>query len=460
MTLTAFSDRGPAHALTVLTRLAQRQEQGKALLGKMLTGRLADLIEPALDVAAETGQPIGTILAECFTLGWSLFSLSEILLATGDPRAALKAGNEAVTLLRRQALNQRDLAWSLLLRGRVRGALGHRRKAVADCKEAVALFRRRSARQNAFYSTDLAVALHELSVRLHYLGRFAEAVEVTREALEIYRRLAGSAPQVFAEDLASCLNSLSHHFYEAGRVEESIAATRESIALYRQLVEQRPEATHGLAASLSNLAPRLSGMGQPAEALAPAQEAVELYRRMGDHLEGLATALHALGVVLLDREKPEEAMSHLEQAVALRRRLAASQPLVHDMDLASSLVSLGKAFSNQGRYREALAKSRSGARLLRQAIKRGDTFLRPRLAVTLSNQAHQLRELGKPQAALAAAEEAVELLTPFFVDNPEAYWTWTTLALGNYMRACEGAGREPDLRKVAKVVAAFARRNE
>jgi tetratricopeptide (TPR) repeat protein len=304
---------------------------------------------------------------------------------------------------------------------------------------------------------DLAVALHVLSVHLHYLGYFEQAIEVTQEALEIYRRLAASTPQVFIEDLASCFNSLSHHLYEAGRLKESVAATRKSIKLYRQIVPQAPRATLGLAASLSNLAPRLSELGQPAKALKPAAEAVELYRREEGFPEGLATALHALGTVLADLGRSAEATPHLEEAVRIRKRLAASQPRLYDVDLACSLVSLGKCFSDQERYRNALAKTRHGVRLLRRAVKRGEDFLRPRLAATLSNQAHQLRELGEPQAALTAAEEAVQLLTPFFVENPSHYMEWTALALGQYLGTAEEVGMEPDMGKMAKVIAAFAR---
>jgi tetratricopeptide (TPR) repeat protein len=391
-------------------------------------------------------------------LGRSLFDLSESLLAAGELRAALQTSNEAVARLRRVALSRRDLAWSLLLRGGIRAALGHRSKALTDCQQAVELFRQRPAQQAAFYRTDLAVGLHELSIRYHDLGDFAQAIEVTREAEKIYRRLAASAPQIFTEDLASCLNSLSHHLYEAGRMKESVAATRKSIKLYRKVLSWRPEATSGLAVSLSTLAPRLSELGQPAKALQHAAEAVELYRREDDDPEGLATALHSLGTSLLDLERPAEAMPHLEEAVAIRRRRATSQPTkIHDVDLACSLVSLGKSLSEQSRYREALAKTRRGVRLLRGAMKGGGDFLRPRLAATLSNQAHQLRELGEPKAALKSAEEAMRLLTPYVLETPEHYREWITAAVGNYLGAAGETGMEPDMGKVAEIVAALAR---
>lgn len=389
-------------------------------------------------------------------LARSLFDLSESLFAEGDLRAALAAIDEAVARLRRLPFDRRNLAWSLLLRGRIRGALGHRRKALADTQEAVALFRQRSEQQAAFFSVDLASALHLLGIRHHELGQFKAAIEVTREAVGIYRGLGVSEPGVLDEDLASCLNSLSHHLYEAGELEESVAALRESIDLHRRLLDRSAGAALGLAAALTFLAARLGELGLAAEALPAAEEAVDLYRGEQGPPEELSAALLSLGSILLDLQRPVEAMPWLEESVSLRTRLAASRPGIHDVDLASSLVSLGKAWSDQGRYEEALRASRRGARLLRRAVKRGDDFLRPRLAVTLSNQAHQLRELGRPQPALTSAAEAVKLLTPFFREQPERYLQWTTLAVGHYLGAAEDAGEEPDLELVAAVATVFA----
>ena len=57
-----FSDAG-YQTLTRLTRLAQRQENADRGLVQTFRGRLAQLAEPALDVAVETGDPMGRVLA-------------------------------------------------------------------------------------------------------------------------------------------------------------------------------------------------------------------------------------------------------------------------------------------------------------------------------------------------------------------------------------------------------------
>jgi len=57
------SQRSAHAALTVLTRLAQRRPAGEDWLRTAFRSRLVSLAESALDVAVETGDPIGLVLA-------------------------------------------------------------------------------------------------------------------------------------------------------------------------------------------------------------------------------------------------------------------------------------------------------------------------------------------------------------------------------------------------------------
>src|SRR5262245_15273367 len=51
------------HTLTVLNRLAHRKPQRAVRLEKALQGRLDKLADTALEVAVETGDPIGRVMA-------------------------------------------------------------------------------------------------------------------------------------------------------------------------------------------------------------------------------------------------------------------------------------------------------------------------------------------------------------------------------------------------------------
>ncbi len=59
-----FYDADPSAALTYLTRIAGRKEHARSWLTRSLEGqRFEELVELALEVAIETGDPIGRVLA-------------------------------------------------------------------------------------------------------------------------------------------------------------------------------------------------------------------------------------------------------------------------------------------------------------------------------------------------------------------------------------------------------------
>ena len=78
------------------------------------------------------------------------------------------------------------------------------------------------------------------------------------------------------------------------------------------------------------------------------------------------------------------------------------------------------------------------------AAARPDAFT-PDLAGSLHNLAICLSELGRREDALAAAEEAVRLLKPYFLQQPAAFAKAIIAYARDYIRRCELAGREPDV---------------
>jgi hypothetical protein len=77
------------------------------------------------------------------------------------------------------------------------------------------------------------------------------------------------------------------------------------------------------------------------------------------------------------------------------------------------------------------------------AATRPDAFL-PDLATSLNNLATFLSNLGQREAALAAAQEAVAILSPFFLALPSAFAQWMATMVGNYLKYAEQSQREPD----------------
>ncbi len=123
--------------------------------------------------------------------------------------------------------------------------------------------------------------------------------------------------------------------------------------------------------------------------------------------------------------------------------------------MAGSLNSLGHRLRELGRHEEALAAAEEAVGLRRGlAAERPDAFA-PKLAGSLNNLANVLSELGRREEALAAAEEAVRMLGPRFLALPGAFSGWMRTMLGNYFQRCRECEREPDMELLAPILPYF-----
>src|SRR5205823_3649601 len=88
---------------------------------------------------------------------------------------------------------------------------------------------------------------------------------------------------------------------------------------------------------------------------------------------------------------------------------------------AWSFSALANRLSDLGRWEAALAAAEEAVRLYRAlAETRPDAFT-PDLAMSLNNLANMLRDLGRWEAALAVAEEAVRLYRALAEARPDAF---------------------------------------
>jgi tetratricopeptide (TPR) repeat protein len=182
-------------ALTRLTRLAQRRKATRRWLSQGFEGRLDGLAEPALDVAVETGDPIGQILADHVRENASP-ALAERLMIRCD-----REDYAASIPLREVALAAvQELAQAL------RNADGHE---LDDVRK-----------------VGLAGLLNNSSYRLSGLGRLAEALEASREAVSLFRECVRAWPE-HLPGLAISLLNLGRVIEASGRPMEALAKTRE-----------------------------------------------------------------------------------------------------------------------------------------------------------------------------------------------------------------------------------------
>jgi len=301
--------------------------------------------------------------------------------------------------------------------------------------------------------------LFDLGNHRHLLGREEESAEAYGEGLALARSVHGH----ISEEVAGFLNNLADSLRGLGHREEALQAAQEAMAIYRGLAERRPDAfLPNLAGSLNNLGNMLSELGRREEALQAAQEAVTIHRGLAERrpdafLPDLAGSLNNLGLMLSDLGRREEALQAGQEAVAVYRGLAERRPDAFLPDLATSLNNLGNRLSDLGRREEALQTAQEAVTIYRGlAERRADAFL-PDLATSLRALHLSHRALGQYAEARAAIGEAMHLLTPLFVNLPQAFGHMMARIVRDYLEVSREAGEEPDVGLLAPVVATFER---
>ena len=356
------------HGLTVLNRMTSHTPEAEGWLREILQTDLQRLAPSAIQVAIETGDPIGRILSAVLSQQPAPILASEIEPDLPKHTTALREFAAVVT---------------------------------TQCLDLV------------LEDDERARILNHLGNRLSALGRWEEALEATQETVAIYRKLAVGRPDAFLPDLAGGLNDLGAKFIELGRREEALETTQESVAIYRKLAADRPDAfLPNLAGGLNNLGLSFSDLGRREEALKASQEAVEIRRKLAAgrpdvFLADLAGHLTNLGNSFSDLGRREEAFEATQEAVAIYRKLAAARPDAFLPDLATSLNNLGSRFSDVGRVEEALKPTQEAVAIRRKlAAARPDAFV-PDLAEGLNNLGHRFMDLGRWEEALEATQETV-----------------------------------------------------
>ena len=171
-----------------------------------------------------------------------------------------------------------------------------------------------------------------------------------------------------------------------------------------------------------------------------------------DAASRLAGSLNELSIRLADLGRPEEALAAIQEAITIRRELAAARPHWYAVlrrrgqrtlrsDLAMSLNNLSLQLADLGRPEEALAAIQEAAEVYRElAAARPDAFW-PGLAASLNNLSIRLADLGRPEDGLAAIQEATEVYRELAAARPDAFWPDLAMSLNNLSLRLADLGR-------------------
>lgn len=417
------------------------------------------LLPLAIDVAEQTGNPIGTISAKLLERTNDLEVARYLHFAKKVPRhtTTLREVALAVELIlirahrpegtersRAEYVRRANaLSASLADVGRFKEALAIAEDATRTCRELVT--------SGAGDFTDyLAMSLNNLSLRLRDLLNLDDALAAVQEAVSLRRTLSASSPDVFISDLAVSLNNMAIRLSDLGNSEEALKAIEEAVLIYRGLVSTRPGVfTSDFAMSLNTLSLRLCYVRRFDEALRANEEALSLYRSLASARPEafnthLARALNNRSNCLAFLNRNKEALVAIEEAVALRRELASRHAEAFTPDLVKSISNLSGELSVLGRHDEALAAIDEAIELRRALASAHPETAIPDLARSSAVRGEVFLAMGLPSEARGSFEEFFTLISPNLERYPAALGRQTRFNLNKYRQACQASDIAPD----------------
>lgn len=470
----------PKHALTVLTRLCQRQPEHAVNLVHALKPRMDQLAETVVAVAVETGDPIGKIFTELFADRPSLKLARLVNRILPIDTIALRELKLEVTrqLLgdqqRQEEMDPLDLAGMYNTMAIDLSDVGKIGDASIAAQTAVRLCRSHfDAKESPEARACLAMCLHTLGNRNAKLARHREALKFLTEAQDHYQYLDRHYPQKYESLLTTCNASLTARLIECGQFEqaleinqaildryenrpkvtdidsrdrlartlnthsnlldalgqysEALDANIEAVRTYRHLAQDRPDAFRdALVICLGNLANALAEMGEYAEGLEAAHEAVKIRRdqvreRSHTFRPGLASALERLSAVLAQAGNYDEAISFACEMVDIQRELVRHDRAAYKEDLARGLNTLANIYIHTDRDQQAGELIHEATNLYRGLLSERPEYLRAELARALHNQAIIIASLGRWETAFDAIDESIQLYHELAKKYPQAH---------------------------------------
>ncbi len=440
------------HALTTLTRLANRDPAQEPQLERALDRHLADHLALSIEVGSETGAPMPMSIAETLRSKPKAAARQIIVpLLQAIPKDTSNLADLAATIARINI----DLLGDKAKKkhgGKIKAQLqegfeeaAQRFEAIGDWTRACDARRGALEQIQSLCKTDkdndlaqLSGAQSNLAIALRRIGRFEEALAYGREAEGGFRRLAGRRPHAYRADWAGSLTNLAAHLKDLGRFEAAIEQAQAAERNYRDLAGRQPGAYRAVwVRSLGNLADHLSDLGRFEEAIEQARAAEENYRELAErrpdaYRADWAGSLTNLANRLRDLGRFEAAIEQAQAAEENYRELAERQPDVYRADWAKSFHNLANHLRDLGRFEEALEQAQAAEENYRELAERQPDAYRADWARSLGNLATHLSDLGRFEAAIEQAQAAEENYRELAKRQPDVYradWAWSLVVL-------------------------------
>lgn len=262
----------------------------------------------------------------------------------------------------------------------------------------------------------ISTVFHNAASFYHEVGDLFRAKELSGECVALRRKLAGENPSGYELALAVSLSLLGDVNSDGNLVELAHQNFLESAALFSRVNGKLGGVFEASEANVLNcLGVCQYEMGYFRRALESLRRALVLFREnsrfaLGVYEADIAMVCANLGNLLSDLKRTEEARDYYSESLEIRKQLVGAYPEIHLPKLASSYLSYGGFYREQGDFETAGICFRKGVKIRRELFAKAPSVYRDDLARSLNSLGVLDLEAGDLENAEGNFREALNLL--------------------------------------------------
>ncbi|KAF9003240.1 hypothetical protein BDQ17DRAFT_489631 [Cyathus striatus] len=275
----------------------------------------------------------------------------------------------------------------------------------------------------------LAKALNVLALQLADMTYYDKALRNAEKAVALQEKVQQSKRNGADANLAAFLTTLEKALSGSGNRKAAIATINRVVELYTELAALDPnQFKHLLVNSLSTLSDLLARDERKMDAIQIIQKECQLIRELaveGFNILGLSLVVKIVFKQLVNMDEDDEALE-LMQFVCIRLRSDLVTVHVHEKHIfVISLQEISEPLAIMKKSKKALGLVEELMDIVRQAAEEFDSWAVSVLVNLLNTLSEQLSAAGKLEDALHAAKESVELCRwgPVFRNMPGSLYS-------------------------------------
>lgn len=317
----------------------------------------------------------------------ALLNISSYYAIKGDFKKAMANARHALKILKKNA-DQRRLSDCLNTIAIVYMLTGNYKKSLEFHKQSLAL------RESLGDKKRTSVSLDNMGLLYSRMGNFDRAVEYHLKAVALKDKSTGKF------GIARSYHNIGIIYAKMDNLESALEYFKRSLKIKKEIGDMS-----GIASSTQAMGICYMDLKKYRKSLEYLLESLALYRKM-KHTTGVIMTLQNMGNTYLDLDQPQKSIDALTEAMQLAEQLE-----MPPGEIAGIIITLGRVYKRQGKYKEAMGAFKKGVELLKST---GDKE-------TLMNGCWNLYDLyktmGQWKKALFYFEKTSKLRTRIFNEN-------------------------------------------